>query len=281
MQEPDEQTPGAAPEEADASAEHAPTPWRDRPGVWPGVLVLAVVGILTVVALIAGTIAFLVTSRPGERSDLADPAPSPSLLTPTDEPDATPGGDPTTPGVPDPSPTDLPTTPPDLTGGETWLPDIDVRTAALRRDGVDLRDVHLVARGARLGSDGTIRAQEFEMEATVPFATVEAQVGGGIRLGPTEDGLVRATLPLTVFGRTLDLGVDAEVQAEGDRIAFRPVRTPGAPTDGGALGGVFDRVGAIRQEVPDLPDGASVDHVEVLDEGFRVRASGQDVSLKP
>lgn len=221
---------------------------------------LAILGGLFVVVLVAGLVAFLLLSRPGS-GEVTPAAPSPATST------AAPGTTDAQNAAP----------PSDLASGEAWLPGVDLRSARLFSDGRDLRDVHVTGSGARVAKDGTITADRLELDAVVPFAAVEQEVGRGLRLAPAEDGMVAVRMPLGVLGRTIDLSAVARVTAEGDRIAVDPVRVVGG---GDLVGGAVERLPAIRRPVPGLPAGMSLTRVAVTDAGFAVHATGENVTVQ-
>lgn len=212
---------------------------------------LAVLGALFLVLLVAGLVAFVVMTRPLD--DLPTPDPGPSTTAAAE-----------------------PTAPTDLAEGEAWVPGAEVTAPrVLLGEGQDLRRVTARATETRLASDGSIRVRHLDVDGLVPYSVVENEVGRGIRLAPGEDGLVRVSMPVGVFGRGLTISVLARVQADGERIAVTPVRIVG----GGLFGDALSQLPAIRQKIPHLPPGMRVTDVRVEDGGFRIHAVGDDVSL--
>lgn len=217
---------------------------------------LAVVGAIALVAVVAGGIGMFVATRPGE---VATPTPTPTQS----------AGDTPTPSAPATSPSDL-------QADDVWSPHLDLEAGQLVAQGVELRDVRAQGEGARTRDDGSMEFERLDVDAVVPFAVVEQQVGRGLRLSPASDGLVRATLPLSVFGRSFDVAADARVSPEGDRIAIEPVRV----VDAGFLGDVLEQIPTIRQSIPNLPDGLKVTAIEVVEGGFRIDATGENVVVQ-
>lgn len=220
---------------------------------------LAVIGAVALVAVLVGAVWAVFFFR-GEGSE-------PPVVAPT-----------TAPVTPSAAPEDPSASPPgDLAGEDAWLPEIDLASERLVTQGLDLRDVRVQATGARTTADGAMRFAHLEVDGVVTYASVEQQVGDGLRLSPAGDGLVRAAMQVSVLGRTMEVSGDAQVRGEGDRIVIDLARVTGA----GALDGAIERLPPISRPVPGLPPGMTLTGVEVIDEGFRVRATGDDVTIRP
>lgn len=216
---------------------------------------LAVVGALAIALVLGALVAWAFFTAGGDTQE-ASPASAPS---------------------PAASPTAATEPPGDLAEGEHWLPGLDAEADRVLSGRLDLHEAHVVAGGTRVGADGTMRFEDLRVDGVVPFAFVESQIGNDARVSPAEDGLVRVALPVPGLGGSATVSVDAEVTPAGRSIEFTPVRLG----DGGPLDGLISRIGAIPQEVPDLPQGMNLESIEVTDGGFAVTASGSDVTVTP
>ena len=155
------------------------------------------------------------------------------------------GGDP----VAAPSPTassPVPQPPDDLTAEETWLSSVDLRSADVVSADGDLADVVASGTGVRF-SPTALRAQRLDLDATVPFATVAAEVGQDVRIYDAGKG-GRAgdrAHSVTVLGRELTIRATGTVE-RGRRPAahrardHRP-RWPGVPRQHGERPGATPR----------------------------------------
>lgn len=231
----------------------------------PGCLtrVLAAIGALTVLAVVAATIAVLAFTRPWSGGSGATPTPGVT------------GTAASSPAAPT-SAADAP--PADLPEGHAWMPTLDLTTSRVFSGARDLRNVHVVGSGVRLAPDSSMTASTLDVDADVPFSVIEAEAGRGVRLSPggTAD-TVAVALPVTVLGRTVNLAGIARVTPDGERIAIDPESVTGA----GLLDGALGHLPAIRRPVSGLPGGMRVSQISVTDTGFRVHATGNDVTVTP
>lgn len=211
---------------------------------------LAVIGAIALVALAVAAIALGGVLGGGDRSPRASQPP--------------------------PAPAASPAPPADLAAGEAWLPDVTFSTARLLSDTLDLREVRVNGSGARAASDGTIRADRLDVDAVMTFDAVERQVGNGLQLAPAGNGLVRATQPMSILGRSVNVTADAVVRPDGDRIVIEPQHVQGA----GPLDGLVGRMPGITRPVEGLPAGMRLTEVRVEDQGFRVHATGSNVTIQ-
>jgi len=211
--------------------------------------VLAALGVLFLVLLVAGLIGFLVLVRPFD----AEPGAGAS--------------------APEPPPA---RSAPELAKGEAWLADARVTSPRLMLgEGQDLRDMRATAREARLTADGKLEVAHLDIDGLVPFSVVGHEVGHGVQFTAAPDGLVRITTPVGPFKRGSGRSVLARVVADGERLAVTPVRVDGS----GALSEAVERLPTIRQKIPGLPEGTRITAVVVSREGFRIHAVGEDVTL--
>lgn len=162
----------------------------------------------------------------------------------------------------------------DLRAGDAVLqaPRVDTSAGPISDVRIDASDF--------LKQGDTVTAGGVAAQATVPFDTVEAQVGGGMELRALGDGRVAARLPIEVLGRGVTVVGNGNVQGNGNTIAFRPseVGIEGGPSGIGVPGPVADRF-TFGEAVPGLPEGLSITRIEVVDGGFQVHLTGDQVSL--
>ena len=214
--------------------------------------------VLLLVLLIVAVVGFWLLSRPAdEPSGSASPTPAPSATDPA--------------GV---------ETPDDLGPDETWLGDVDLSTSVLVSPDGTLLDVVATGRGIRSGPDG-ITAARLDVEATQPFATVAAGIGGGATLTAADDGRAELRRSVTVLGRTLDVRATGTVRAEDGLIVVEPqeIDLGGPDFLAQAVGAAVRELVTIRQPVEGVPEGLVLQEVTVRDDGFRARLSGTDVRL--
>lgn len=168
-----------------------------------------------------------------------------------------------------------------LPSGDDVVLDATSMTAdRLLSSGGELRDLYAVARDLRT-SGGAVAAGALDVDVTVPFGSVETQVGHGIRLRHDGSGQLRAEAPVTFLGRTLTVSAVGRVVPQGREIVFEPVAVdiPGPQALQGALLAISQRALTLRQEVPGLPAGMALTTLDVRDDGFRAHVRGHDVRL--
>lgn len=162
----------------------------------------------------------------------------------------------------------------DLRAGDAVLqaPQVDTSAGPISDVRIDASDF--------LKQGDAVTASGVAAQATVPFDTVEAQVGGGMELRALEDGRVAARLPIEVLGRGVTVVGNGHVQGNGNTIAFQPseVGIEGGPSGIGVPGPVADRL-TFGEAVPGLPEGLSITRIDVVDGGFQVYLTGDQVSL--
>lgn len=175
-----------------------------------------------------------------------------------------------------------PTPPAEVAAGEVWAADSRLESARVETESGELENVVVTAAGLHAGQE-TAQAGTVEVTARVPFATVESQVGNGIRLTHDGSGHVRATAPLTVLGRSIEVSGTGRVQADGDHLAVIPqaLDLPGPEILGEAVGAAARAAITVREPIPGLPEGLLLTEVQVGDHGFDVKLHGERVSLAP
>ncbi len=220
----------------------------------------AVVGALLTLLLlaVAAGAAFLAVSRPSGAAGPAAPAPSPS-------------------GSGEEAPA-----PEDLAAGETWLGDLVLDAGTLRTPETDLRDVHAVGTDVLTGPGGT-RAGRLDVEATVPFPVVAAQIGPGSTVEAADDGQASVRRTVEVLGRELEVVATGTVEVVGGRLVVEPrsVDVGGPAFLADAVGTVVRGLVTIEQDVDGLPEGLVLREVTVGPDGFRARLDGEDVLVAP
>lgn len=165
-----------------------------------------------------------------------------------------------------------------LQGDDFWAHGIDFTADRVQTARGDLLDVRVVAGGGGAMHTG-VRGRKVGVDATVPFATVEKQIGKGISLRPASGGRVTAVTNVRVLGRDLPVEALAAVTAQEGLLIVRPVRlrVAGSGFFDAVLGEVARRTLTVSQPVPGLPDGLVLQTIEVRDDGFRIHVVGQDV----
>ncbi|HZB66496.1 MAG TPA: LmeA family phospholipid-binding protein [Ornithinibacter sp.] len=172
-----------------------------------------------------------------------------------------------------PSPTasgPAPQPPDDLTPEETWLSSVQLRSA----------DVVASGTGVRFSPTG-LRAQRLDLDATVPFATVAAEVGQDVRIFPAEGGRAGIERTVSLLGREVTVRATGTVEADAGQLLIEPETIDlGGPafldTTASALA---RRLVTIRQDVAGVPEGMSLTAVEVTDAGFAASLTGTDVTI--
>lgn len=165
-----------------------------------------------------------------------------------------------------------------LQGDDFWVHGVDLTSPRVRTARGDLLDVRVVAGGAGATQTG-MHGRNVGVDATVPFATVEKQIGQGISLRPAPDGRVLAIANIRVLGRDLPIEALGAVSAQEGLLVVRPVRlrVAGSGFFDAVLGEVARRTLTISQPVPGLPEGLALQTIQVRDDGFRVHVVGKNV----
>jgi LmeA-like phospholipid-binding len=189
------------------------------------------------------------------------------------------GGDPV--AVPSP-PASAPVAEPpdDLTPEETWLSTVDLRSADVVSADGDLTDVVASGAGVRFSPEG-LRAERLDLDATVPFATVAADVGEDVRIFPEEDGRAGIERTVSVLGREVTIRATGTVEADGGQLLIEPetVDLGGPAFLDSTVSALARRLVTIRQDVTGVPAGMELTNVEVTDAGFAASLTGTDVTI--
>jgi hypothetical protein len=181
---------------------------------------------------------------------------------------------------PPPASTPAAEAPADLKVDETWL-----GTVALSSDDVvtadgQLVDVRASGSGVRF-SPTALRAQRLDLDATVPFDTVAAQVGPDVTISPAAGGLATIERTLTLLGRDVTVKATGSVTADGGQLLIEPetVDLGGPDFLDSAASSLARSLVTIRRPVPGVPEGMALTDVDVTDAGFAARLSGTDVTV--
>jgi LmeA-like phospholipid-binding len=173
-----------------------------------------------------------------------------------------------------------PQPPPDLADDETWLGSVELRSGDVVSADAELSDVVATGSGVRFSESG-LRADRLDLDATVPFETVAAQVGEDVRLYDAGDGLAGIERTITFLGRDLAVSAEGTVVADGGQLLIEPetVDLGGPAFLDSAVSSLARSLVTIRQDVPGVPEGMALTDVEVTDAGFAASLSGTDVTI--
>jgi hypothetical protein len=182
-----------------------------------------------------------------------------------------------------PSPTasgPAPQPPDDLTTEETWLSSVDLRSADVVSADGDLADVVASGTGVRFSPTG-LRAQRLDLDATVPFATVAAEVGQDVRIFPAEGGRAGIERTVSLLGREVTVRATGTVEADAGQLLIEPetIDLGGPAFLDSTASALARRLVTIRQDVAGVPEGMSLTDVEVTDAGFAASLTGTDVTI--
>ncbi len=199
---------------------------------------------------------------------ISTPATDTSASTPTQPPSNTTGG--ATGNAP----------PADLGPDETWLGDIDVQSNLVVLPDSSLTDVEAQGYGARSGPDGLV-IDRLDVNATVPFASVAAELGGDSQIRPAEGGEAEIRRSVEVLGRQLSVVATGTVEVQDGLIVVEPssIDLGGPDVLSRAIAATVRRFVTIEQPIDGLPQNLILRDVTVQQDGFRAELSGQDVVL--
>lgn len=231
------------------------------------------VAMLLVLALSAGVF-WMVVSRPADEG-AAGPTDTSTL-------------------APDPTrvPAVTPTPPPGLTDDQVWLGDVALDSVSLVAAGTPLLDVAARGRDVTSGQDG-ITAAWVRLTGTVPFHVVATELGPDtlvdaadgddamVEGGDDAGDEVRVVRRVELLGRVLDVVATGTVDVVDGRLVMEPTSVD---VDGGGLlsavlTGLARTFVTIEHEIEGLPEGLVLQHVAIVDDGFRATLEGADVVL--
>ena len=170
--------------------------------------------------------------------------------------------------------------PADLGTNETWLGSVDLSSADVVSADGDLVDVRASGTGVRFSPNG-LRADRLDLDATVPFGTVAAQVGPDVTIYSAGGGLAGIERTVTILGRDIPVEATGSVTADGGRLLIEPdtVDLGGPSFIDSAASALARSLVTIRQPVPGVPEGMALTDVEVTDAGFAASLAGTDVTI--
>jgi len=170
--------------------------------------------------------------------------------------------------------------PADLTADETWLGAVELRSQDVVSAQGDLVDVVATGSGVRFSEAG-LRAQSLDIDATIPFTTVAEQVGQDVTVYDAGNGKTGVERQVTILGRDITLKATGTVTADGGQLLIEPETIDlGGPSFLDAAASTLARsLATIRQDVPGVPAGMSLDAVAVTPQGFDAQLSGTDVTI--
>lgn len=172
--------------------------------------------------------------------------------------------------------------PADLGEDEVWLSDLELDAGAVVAAGSLLRDVRAVGQDVVTGPDGLV-ATRVRVDATVPFAEVADELGGGSVVRAADDGQAMVERTVEVLGRELRVVATGTVEVEGGRLVVEPrnIDLGGPDFLGDAIAAVVRELVTIEHDIEGLPEGLRLQDVAVRGDGFRARLDGDDVRLLP
>ncbi len=172
--------------------------------------------------------------------------------------------------------------PDDLSADETWLGRVTLSSEDVVSADGGLVDVTADGEGVRFGPDG-LRARRLAVEATLPFDTVAAQVGDGVRLYAVSGGRAGVERTATILGRDVTVRATGTVRADRGQLLIEPetVELGGPGFLDSAVSAAARALVTIRQDVPGVPAGLTLRDVDVDAAGFGVRLDGADVAIGP
>lgn len=172
--------------------------------------------------------------------------------------------------------------PADLGEDEVWLSDLELDAGAVVAAGSLLRDVRAVGQDVVTGPAGLVAAR-VRVDATVPFAVVADELGGGSVVRAADDGQAMVERTVEVLGRELRVVATGTVEVEGGRLVVEPrnIDLGGPDFLGDAIAAVVRELVTIEHDIEGLPEGLRLQDVTVRGDGFRARLDGDDVRLLP
>lgn len=168
--------------------------------------------------------------------------------------------------------------PADLADDETWLGAVELRSRDVVSATGDLVDVVATGSGVRFSPAG-LEAQQLDIAATIPFATVAEQVGPDVTIYDAGAGRTGVERQVTLLGRDITLKATGTVSADGGQLLVEPetVDLGGPSFIDSAASALARSLVTIRQDVVGVPAGMSLTAVEVTPEGFAAQLNGTDV----
>ena len=150
--------------------------------------------------------------------------------------------------------------PADLADDETWLGAVELRSQDVVSAKGDLVDVVATGSGVRFSQAG-LTAQQLDIDATIPFATVAEQVGQDVTIYDAGNGKTGVERQVTILGRDLTLKATGTVSADGGQLLIEPETVDlGGPSFLDSAASTLARsLATIRQDVAGVPRGDVAD----------------------
>ena len=170
--------------------------------------------------------------------------------------------------------------PTDLADGETWLGDVRLTSADVVTADGGLSDVTAMGSDVSLTPDG-LRAGVLDIDATLPFDTAAAQIGGGVSLFAAGSGLAGLRRRVSVLGRDVDVRATGTVRAVDGRLVIEPgtIDLDGPDWLDSAASALVRQLVTIRHTVEGVPDGMALTSVSVQPGGFHAHLRGAGVAI--
>lgn len=170
--------------------------------------------------------------------------------------------------------------PADLADDEIWLGGVDVVAGTVVLPDSTLHDVEAVGHGVRSGEEGLV-VDSLEVQATVPFADVAADLGGDSVVRPADDGQAAVVRTVEVLGRDATVVATGTVEVVGGLLVVEPtsIDLGGPDLLSRTVAAVVRRFVTIEHPIEGLPENLVLQDVTVQDDGFRADLSGRDVVL--
>jgi hypothetical protein len=170
--------------------------------------------------------------------------------------------------------------PADLAEGDTWLGDLTLDAGLVVTSDSVLRDVEAAGQDVLSTADGTTVGR-LDVDATVPFEVIEAEIGEGATVRAAEDGQASVQQDAVFAGRRLTIVATGTVEVVDGRLVVEPraIDIGGPALLAEAIADVARELVTIEHTVEGLPEGLVLQQVTVQDDGFRASLQGEDVRL--
>ena len=171
--------------------------------------------------------------------------------------------------------------PGDLAEDETWLGAVQLRSQDVASANGDLVDVVATGSGVRFSPAG-LTAQQLDIDATIPFATVAEQVGQDVTVYDAGNGKTGVQRQVSILGRDITLQATGTVSADGGQLLIEPETIDlGGPSFLDSAASTLARsLATIRQDVAGVPQGMTLTAVQVTPQGFDAQLTGTDVVIR-
>jgi hypothetical protein len=163
---------------------------------------------------------------------------------------------------------------------EVWLADLELAAGTVVTAGSMLRDVQAVGQDVVTGSDGLV-AGRLDVDATVPFEVVAAELGNGTEVRPADNGQATVVRNVEALGRQLRVAATGTVEVEGGKLVVEPhsIDVGGPDFLSGATAAVVRALVTVEHDIEGLPEGLVLNDVAVQGDGFRINLRGGNVTL--